>query len=150
MTNTNENNWSAFINENLSAPNTVYYYIEATANSGKTLTRPLPAPEGYFKFNIIEQNNTSLYQNSLNAIEINIYPNPASNNICIPVNCLESCEGQLILTNILGEEITTIYDGNLKSGLNQFFINVKKYKHGIYFLVLKSDLNQIRKTLIIQ
>ena len=150
MINTDENNWSAFINENLSAPNTVYYYIEATANSGKTLSRPLPAPEGYFKFNIIEQNNTSLNQNSLNAIEINIYPNPASNNICIPVNCLESCEGQIILTNILGEEITTIYDGNLKSGLNQFFINVKKYKHGIYFLVLKSDLNQIRKTLIIQ
>ena len=150
MTNTDGNNWSALIQENLSAPNTVYYYIEATANSGKTLSRPLTAPEGYFKFNILEQNNTSLNQNSLNGIEINIYPNPASNNICIPVNSLESCEGQIILTDILGKVITTVYDGNLKSGLNQFFINVKKYEHGIYFLVLNSELSQIRKTLIIQ
>ncbi|MBF46053.1 MAG: hypothetical protein CMD38_07295 [Flavobacteriales bacterium] len=150
MTNTDGNNWSALIQENLSAPNTIYYYIEATANSGKTLSRPLTAPEGYFKFNILEQNNTSLNQNSLNGIEINIYPNPASNNICIPVNSLESCKGQIILTDILGKVITTVYDGNLKSGLNQFFINVKKYEQGIYFLVLNSDLNQIRKTLIIQ
>ena len=150
MTNTDGNNWSALIQENLSAPNTVYYYIEATANSGKTLSRPLTAPEGYFKFNILELNNTSLNQNSLNGIEINIYPNPASNNICIPVNSLESCEGQIILTDILGKVITTVYDGNLKSGLNQFFINVKKYEHGIYFLVLNSELSQIRKTLIIQ
>ena len=150
MTNTDGNNWSALIQENLSAPNTVYYYIEATANSGKTLSRPLTAPEGYFKFNILEQNNTSLNQNSLNGIEINIYPNPASNNICIPVNSLESCEGQIILTDIYGKVITTVYDGNLKSGLNQFFINVKKYEPGVYFLVLNSDLSQIRKTLIIQ
>ena len=150
MTNTDGNNWSALIQENLSAPNTIYYYIEATANSGKTLSRPLTAPEGYFKFNILEQNNTSLNQNSLNGIEINIYPNPASNNICIPVNSLESCEGQIILTDIYGKVITTVYDGNLKSGLNQFFINVKKYEPGVYFLVLNSDLSQIRKTLIIQ
>ena len=150
MTNTDGNNWSALIQENLSAPNTVYYYIEATANSGKTLSRPLTAPEGYFKFNILEQNNTSLNQNSLNGIEINIYPNPASNNICIPVNSLESCEGQIILTDIYGKVITTVYDGNLKSGLNQFFINVKKYEPGVYFLVLNSDLSQIRKTFIIQ
>ena len=57
MNNTDGNNWLGTIEENLPAPNSVYYYIEATANSGKTLTRPLPAPEAYFKFNILEQNN---------------------------------------------------------------------------------------------
>ena len=31
----------------------VHYYIEALANSGRTQVRPLPAPEGYFKFKVL-------------------------------------------------------------------------------------------------
>ena len=150
MTNTDENNWSAFIEENLSAPNSVYYYIEATANSGKTLSRPLPAPEAYFKFNILEQNNASLSQNNITNIEISVYPNPASAITCIPVNCVESFEGQISLTDVLGKEVTTIYEGNFLSGLNQFFIHANDYAKGMYFIVLDSEQSQIRKRLIIQ
>ena len=150
MTNTDGNNWSAFIEENLSAPNSVYYYIEATANSGKTLSRPLPAPEAYFKFNILEQNNASLSQNNITNIEMSVYPNPASAITCIPVNCVESFEGQISLTDVLGKEVTTIYEGNFLSGLNQFFIHANDYAKGMYFIVLDSEQSQIRKRLIIQ
>jgi agmatine/peptidylarginine deiminase len=150
MTNTDGNNWSAFIEENLSAPNSVYYYIEATANSGKTLSRPLPAPEAYFKFNILEQNNASLSQNNITNIEMSVYPNPAIAITCIPVNCVESFEGQISLTDVLGKEVTTIYEGNFLSGLNQFFIHANDYAKGMYFIVLDSEQSQIRKRLIIQ
>ena len=150
MTNTDTNNWSAFIEENLSAPNSVYYYIEATANSGKTLSRPLPAPEAYFKFNILEQNNASLNQNNVTNIEMSVYPNPASAITCIPVNCVESFEAQISLTDVLGKEVTTIYEGNFLSGLNQFFIHANDYAKGMYFIVLDSEQSQIRKRLIIQ
>ena len=150
MTNTDGNNWSAFIEENLSAPNSIYYYIEATANSGKTLSRPLPAPEAYFKFNILEQNNASLSQNNITNIEMSVYPNPASAITCIPVNCVKSFEGQISLTDVLGKEVTTIYEGNFLSGLNQFFIHANDYAKGMYFIVLDSEQSQIRKRLIIQ
>mgnify|MGYP001495965463 FL=1 len=150
MTNTDGNNWSAFIEEILSAPNSVYYYIEATANSGKTLSRPLPAPEAYFKFNILEQNNASLSQNNTTNIEISVYPNPASAITCIPVNCVESFEGQISLTDVLGKVVTTIYEGNFLSGLNQFFIHANDYAKGMYFIVLDSEESKIRKRLIIK
>ncbi len=150
MTNTDGNNWSAFIEENLSAPNSVYYYIEASANSGKTLSRPLPAPEAYFKFNILEQNNVSLSQNNVTNIEISAFPNPASAIACIPVNCVESFEGQISLTDVLGKEVAMIYQGNFESGLNQFFIHANDYAKGMYFIVLDSEQIQIRKRLIIQ
>lgn len=150
MTNTDGNNWSAFIEENLSTPNSVYYYIEATANSGKTLSRPLPAPEAYFKFNILEQNNASLSQSIIKNIELSVYPNPASAITCIPVNCVESFEGQISLINVLGKEVTTIYEGNFLSGLNQFFIHANNYAKGMYFIVLDSEQSQIRKRLVIQ
>ena len=150
MTNTVGNNWSAFIEENLSAPNSVYYYIEATANSGKTLSRPLPAPEAYFKFNILEQNNASLNQNNVTNIEMSVYPNPANAITCIPVNCVGSFDGQISLTDVLGKEIAMIYQGNFESGLNQFFIHANDYAKGMYFIVLDSEQSQIRKRLIIQ
>ena len=150
MTNTGGDNWAAIIEENLSAPNTVYYYIEASANSGKTLSRPLPAPEAYFKFNILEQNNASLSQNNVTNIEMSVYPNPASAITCIPVNCVESFEGQISLTDVLGKEVTTIYKGKFKSGLNQFFFHANNYAKGMYFIVLDSEQSQIRKRLIIQ
>ena len=150
MTNTGGDIWAAIIEENLSAPNTVYYYIEASANSGKTLSRPLPAPEAYFKFNILEQNNASLSQNNVTNIEMSAYPNPASAITCIPVNCVESFEGHISLTDVLGKEITTIYEGKFKSGLNQFFLHANNYAKGMYFIVLDSEQSQIRKRLIIQ
>ena len=150
MTNTVGNNWSAFIEENLSAPNSVYYYIEATANSGKTLSRPLPAPEAYFKFNILEQNNASLNQNNVTNIEMSVYPNPANAITCIPVNCVGSFDGQISLTDVLGKEVAMIYQGNFESGLNQFFIHANDYAKGMYFIVLDSEQSQIRKRLIIQ
>lgn len=43
-----ENLWTAAIPQQPGG-STVYYYIHATANSGKQIARPMPAPEGYFR-----------------------------------------------------------------------------------------------------
>ena len=150
MTNTYGNNWSAFIDEDLSAPNSVYYYIEATANSGKTLSRPLPAPEAYFKFNILEQNNASLSQNNITNIEMSVYPNPASAITCIPVNCMQSFEGQIKLIDVFGREVITIYEGKFKSGFNQFFLHANYYAKGMYFIQLNTAKNQYNELIIKQ
>ena len=150
MINTDGNNWQASITANIEAPNKIYYYIQATANSGKTIASPLPAPEGYFKFNILEQGNTSLIQNNVTNIEMNAYPNPARAITCIPINCAKSFEGKVNLTDILGKEVAMIYEGNFEGGLNQFFIHANDYPKGMYFIVLDSEQSQIRKRLIIQ
>ena len=57
MSNTTGNTWEANIPGTITSGSTVYYYIEATANSGKTINRPMPAPTGYFDFKIL--NNTT-------------------------------------------------------------------------------------------
>ena len=63
---------------------------------------------------------------------------------------MESFEGQISLTDVLGKDVTTIYEGNFLSGLNQFFIHANDYAKGMYFIVLDSEQSQIRKRLIIQ
>ncbi|MBK8554158.1 MAG: agmatine deiminase family protein [Ignavibacteria bacterium] len=43
----------------------IYYYISATSNSGRTITKPLTAPSGYLNFSI---NGTSLIKLNLTAL----------------------------------------------------------------------------------
>ncbi|MCB0845312.1 MAG: agmatine deiminase family protein [Bacteroidetes bacterium] len=47
--------WTGFIPVQNSGEK-VFYYISATANSGKTISRPLTAPAGYWQFDIIGPN----------------------------------------------------------------------------------------------
>ncbi len=51
MTFDDNNNWLAGIPVQLDSTN-VQYFIEATSNSGKTMVRPITAPEGYWDFNV--------------------------------------------------------------------------------------------------
>lgn len=54
MVNTDGNNWSADIPAQAFG-STVYYYVEATAVSGKVMARPMTAPEGYKSFRVIDE-----------------------------------------------------------------------------------------------
>ncbi len=53
MSNAGQDNWTAAIPA-FPAGTEIQYYIEATANNGKTLMRPQVAPEGYFKFRVLQ------------------------------------------------------------------------------------------------
>ncbi len=46
------NNWSAAIPAQPAGAN-IFYYIHATANNGKQITRPIVAPEGWWKFKVL-------------------------------------------------------------------------------------------------
>lgn len=150
MTNTDGNNWQATITENIPSPNTVYYYIEATSNSGKSLNRPLPAPAGYFHFEILENQSVdiSTFQDAI--ISLDVFPNPASAITCIPVHSSIEQIGKLSLIDIYGREISVIHDGNIPNGLKNYFFKANEFSSGVYFIVLKTDNQLIRQKLIIQ
>ena len=89
-------------------------------------------------------------QNNMTNIEMSVYPNPASAITCIPVNCIEPFQGQISITDVLGKEVSLIYRGSFKIGLNQFFIRANDYAKGMYFIVLNNELSRIKKRLFIQ
>lgn len=62
---------------------TIHYYIEATSNSNKVITRPLVAPEGAYQFNV-----EAMSTNTLNDVsyDVKVFPNPARNHITIDAN----------------------------------------------------------------
>jgi agmatine deiminase len=117
------------------AGTTVYYYIQASATSGKTQVRPLPAPAGWWKFTVQDAVSgvNDLPETRLNAI----YPNPAAAITCLPVWSSRSTAASLCMFNALGQRVETVFDGQLPAGLSNHFIDAAAYVPGAYTVVLR-------------
>ena len=128
----------------------VYYYIHGTAESGKSIVRPLPAPEGYFSFSTgMSTSNTQ--DISLEGINLNrLYPNPSNSNTQIEVTTDKSELIELILTNALGQEVKQIFRGKTNEGINRFVINTEEFTSGIYVVQLKVRDTVLTRKLIIE
>lgn len=50
MTGTGNNFSASLVNSGFTTSDTIVYYLEATTNNGKTMAKPIVAPEGYFSF----------------------------------------------------------------------------------------------------
>ena len=112
---------------------TIYYYISAIANTGKTGARPMPAPSGWWKFNVsggigvadLEIGNFSP-----------IFPNPASAITCIPVKLLTGSNCKVVLYNALGAEIQQIHSGFIPVGERKLFFDASSLAPGAYSVSL--------------
>ena len=146
MTNTAGNTWEANIAGTIPVGSNVYYYIEATANNGKTINRPMPAPVGYFDFKILD--NTSDIQDDID-MELSVFPNPASAITCIPVSVSHNTQATIFLVDVLGQNTNLIFEGELPMGESKHFIDASQYPAGAYNIVLQTTFGQSIQTLII-
>lgn len=141
-----DDNWQAEIPAQ-PAGTSIYYYIEATANSGKTQTRPMPAPEGYWKFRILGEDLSSI---SEELIKIDpIYPNPASAITAIPVNGLSNEYGTIELIDAQGRKVFTIFEGKFSPDKTYFF-NASSFSKGVYSVSILSNRRVVNQRVTIE
>ncbi len=139
-------NYRGFIPQQ-SAGQTVYYYIEATANNGKTITRPLVAPQGYWRFCVTE----SVGAPEISTVELAlVYPNPASAITVVPVHATASTPGQLNLFNALGQLVQRVFEGTFNTGDSNYFIDASGFPSGTYWVELRSGNQASVQKLIIR
>lgn len=112
-----------------SAGTTVYYYIEATANSGKSQVRPMPAPQGWWKF---EVTGTVGLTNAAPAEIKPVFPNPCNAITCVPLTITQPGNYKVVLTDALGKEITCLYNGYLAAGEKNLFFQASGMANGFY------------------
>lgn len=148
MTNTSGNIWSAMIPAT-SEEAEMFYYIQATANDGKQINRPMVAPQGYFHYDVIDCTVATEDLNVGISLE-NVYPNPASAITVIPVNTTKSLEAEILVTDILGRTMETVFSGEIPVGENNYFIHANEYASGTYFIRLKTEDQIFVQKLIIQ
>lgn len=125
---------------------TVYYYIEAAAVSGKTITRPMTAPEGWWKFCVTQSSGTETPVSEL----LDLYPNPASAITVIPVSSSEKTRGNILVYNSLGQLMKEVFAGEIPSGHTNYFLDAGQLTPGTYFVKLQTG-GQVRlKKLVVR
>ena len=115
---------------------TIYYYISSEAVSGKTGTRPMPAPSGWWKFNVT--GGIGIAEAELGSFSP-IFPNPASAITCIPVKLLSGSDCVITLYNALGAEVQQIHSGFLPAGERKLFFDASTLAPGAYAVSLEID-----------
>jgi len=127
----------------------IFYYIQANANSGKSIVRPLPAPSGYFSFTTGDLNSGLIELKNYGISLGNIFPNPANHLTVLEIESENVEEIELVMTDILGEEVAVIFKGQTNSGFNQYTVNLDQFAAGSYFVQLKSKGSvQIMKLIV--
>jgi len=115
---------------------TLYYYIGAEANNGKTQVRPLTSPEGAWSFKIeLDISNTS----TPGAIVQEIYPNPVSDVAVIPVETKEKMSCKILMYNALGQMVGELFSGELPAGKSKHLLHAAPYQPGVYFITVQRD-----------
>ncbi len=128
----------------------IYYYISATSNNSKTITKPLPAPSGNFRFTVtlptvVSNGNETvkefkLYQN---------YPNPFNPSTNIKYQIANNSFVTLKVYDVLGKEVAVLINQYQKAGNYEIQFSKNNIPSGIYFYrITAGDYSDVKKMIV--
>jgi hypothetical protein len=120
---------------------TIYYYISATANSGKSQVRPMPAPSGWWKFTVT--GTTGLMQNN-EVVFSSPFPNPAKAITCVPFYLSQAGFIKAELLDMHGRVVQVLHEGRMSSGEQRIFVDASTLADGIYMVQFNGTNNNVR------
>jgi hypothetical protein len=99
----------------------------------------IPMPDGNISKNHLTVSD-SLQQN---------YPNPFSTQTIIKFNVSKPGDVKIVVYNITGDEVKTIFDGSLKPGMHTVLFDGSSEKSGIYFYkIISGDYSETRRMIL--
>lgn len=150
LTNAQNNTWTGYIPQQ-SGGNSVFYYVKASATSGKTINRPMPAPKGFWKFAVSACGSTDIAELAGVSFEVKtLYPNPASAITCIPVVNNKSQHVRVSLKNVLGQQIDVLHEGLVPAGEKNFFMFADRYAEGVYIVEIVAGGSVYQQKVIVK
>lgn len=125
----------------------VLYYFEAVANSGKKQVRPMPAPAGFYRFEVCEMSAThEISQTQL----LDIFPNPANAITCLPVYSSGKIIGSIRVFDLFGRLVQTVFEGPIPTGESKYFIDAGRLNPGSYSVELNDGQRVSARKLIVR
>lgn len=141
------NYWTGFIPKQEQYYDTLFYYMEAVSNSGKTRQRPLPGPDGPWRFPI--QINVSSVNAPVAELK-EIFPNPAGAITAIPVEATAKTWGIITLHNSFGQTVRILHEGEMPAGPSTYFFDAAQLPPGAYFVQMRSGDSIKTKKLVVK
>lgn len=131
------NKFTGFIpNSALNEGDTVVYYIYAESNNGKSITKPIVAPQGNYQFVV---SYVSVRDNSVSDDEVSeVFPNPANEFASIEFRNIKAGKVKISIINSTGVQVyaNTV---DLLSQYDVITINTSKLPVGLYYLNISFD-----------
>ncbi|HHT04305.1 MAG TPA: T9SS type A sorting domain-containing protein [Bacteroidales bacterium] len=142
------------INKDLAA-DTIEYYISAKSNNGKTITKPMTAPKGYYTFiygTEVQGNSDYIGLDCMEDIKaINLgefYPNPAQNSTKIEITQGAKADVPVKVINLKGQVLLTT---TIKKGQTSLELNTSEMRSGNYWAIFGDNTNvSIKKIVIVK
>ena len=84
-------------------------------------------------------------------IDMNLYPNPSNKgNVTMSLELEKNSTVKVILMNKLGQNVKTVFDGNISRGTNNIEFSTENLPAGIYFVTSYINGNGVAKKLVVQ
>jgi agmatine/peptidylarginine deiminase len=129
------------------AGTTLHYYVEATAVNGKSLSRPITAPQGFWKFRVLGD-VTGIAQ--VEAVQLRpLYPNPAVDLVSVPVYSTRPTEVRIELCDVTGRKLAGVYQGMVQ-GDQRISLRVSHLPAGIYLIVAEGSFGRKVERLVVR
>ena len=136
---TNSDYWTA----GLTIPNTstnIEYYIWAKAISGKEMTRPIVAPNGFWTIQVENLSVDEWAQNHISAA----YPNPTNGKVSFDLNSIQG-PVKVGIHNLLGQKL---YEGNVENGNGKITLDLNPNWQGTLLITFEGEFGKIYKKVI--
>jgi hypothetical protein len=99
---------------------------------------------------IIHYNQTLGLSNHSSLVNtVDVFPNPAADNVTIRINSVKATEGKLSIYNTLGATVNE-KQISLSEGKNKVDVNVENLPAGIYFASIKTGNTAITKKFVVK
>ena len=134
MTSIGNDMWSASIPAH-PAGTEIFYYIEGNANSGKVQVRPIVAPEGWWKFNVLDI--STQIADAAGPVITEVFPNPTSSLLMAVIAGAGEEDVSVSLHDALGRQVMQIHEGRLPSD-RRLFADISYLAEGAYLLVVQN------------
>ncbi len=135
LTDVDTDMWEAIIPQQAGGA-TIEYYIEALAESGRTMNKPLVAPDGYFDFEIL------LLSNQIDIVSnhtVEVFPNPAKEITAIKLLGLANQNINVTLYDQKGRKVLDVFSGKIWRQEDYLFFDAKDFSSGNYVLHIQNE-----------
>lgn len=141
MTHISGDNWLAELTVPFDSEE-IDYYIWAEANSGKSIARPMPAPEGFWTFNVLQMSTEEWAANSIKGP----YPNPAKDKVYFD---LKDIPGKVSISiyNLAGQKI---YQNSLENADGKITLNLNQSWNGVYIVNFEGEFGKVTRKLVVK
>lgn len=137
MTLVADDNWTADIS--ITTAN-IEYYILAEANNGKTLARPIVAPDGYWTIQVENLSTYDWAQNNISAP----YPNPTQESVSFKLNAIEG-PIHIYIHNILGQKL---FETSVENGNGIIKLDLNSNWKGTLFVTFEGNFGKVNRKII--